>query len=275
LEPEEETSSRARNSLSPLALLGILVSWVALVSIRRPPRKPDENRGKADYPVDTTTNPDDSAPRQLTTVAQVPPAPPQNDNADRRKNDAPLWEKLAATAVAIGTLGLLVVNIFLWSSTKKAADAAMDAAIAAKKAQKFSETSLRVQVRPYLSAVSMRGSGSVIPGKNVIGIVLRNSGRTPALKVSFESAQVSIGVAEAINKSISIIPSESNGGETPIRFTLTEREIGQIKGGKRFTVNAVVRYADVFKDSLKTTICAFYDPKDGQYYYCEEDNDIE
>ena len=128
MEPEKEPASPSQISLWPLGLLGIL----ALVSLLRPSNKSNKNCGQSNHPENTTTNPPNSTPGQPAVVAKVTPPPHQCNNPKRGRNGAPLWEKLAAGAVAIGTLGLLIVNIFLWCSTKKAADAAEKAAVAAQ-----------------------------------------------------------------------------------------------------------------------------------------------
>jgi hypothetical protein len=121
LAPEREPSSSAQSSRGPQGLLYILVSAFAswfgwsLSKVKTP----NENSGEPVPPQDTPNNPHDPTPRNATIVPNIPPSPANSNNANRSQKKAPLWEKLAAAAVAIGTIGLLVVNIFLLSSTQR------------------------------------------------------------------------------------------------------------------------------------------------------------
>jgi len=60
-------------------------------------------------------------------ASQIPASPSQQNQSDKRKVNTPLWEKGAAITIAAGTIGLLVINIFLFRATKQSADAAKNA----------------------------------------------------------------------------------------------------------------------------------------------------
>lgn len=135
--------------------------------------RPDEEASKTVHPQDT---PDPEAQRDKggpppSVVNPIANAPDAQNN---RKSNPPLWE-IATVLVAFG---LLVVNILLWCSTKKAADAAKESADTARKELELSE-------RPWVSVsmpvatdpLTTDSKGQV---STAIHIEIKNVGRTPA-----------------------------------------------------------------------------------------------
>jgi hypothetical protein len=118
LAPEREPSSPAQNSLGPLALLGILVSALALFTLKR-----NQSR-ESIQPQDTTQIKGNLARRKSPIIPDIPPAPPQSNTPKEGKDDTPPWKKRAEIAAVLIALGLLVVNICQMRSTEKAATAA-------------------------------------------------------------------------------------------------------------------------------------------------------
>jgi hypothetical protein len=116
LEPEKESASPPRISLWPLALLGTLL--FALLSSKR------NRSGECVSPHDNPRVKGIFAPRERLAVPQIQPTPTQGTNANGRKDDTPPWKKRAEIAIAIGTVGLLIVNIFQMRSTQKASETA-------------------------------------------------------------------------------------------------------------------------------------------------------
>lgn len=101
-------------SLWPFALLGILVSVVALFSSKR-----NQSR-KAVHPQESSDNKDTSVQTQTTLTAKAVPTPPNSNGAGQSKKGTPFWEKLAVLIA----LGLLIVNICQERATRGALDLA-------------------------------------------------------------------------------------------------------------------------------------------------------
>jgi hypothetical protein len=110
----------------PRGLLFVLVSAIAFFCgwCSAKLRTPKQNVREALPSQDARTAESTQRAVASSLVSQTPSILPQQNQSDGSKNGRPVWEK----AAAIGTLGLLVVNIFLWLSTKKAADAAKESA---------------------------------------------------------------------------------------------------------------------------------------------------
>lgn len=108
-----------------LGILGglLLVFGVSLLSTMS---TQNENSGKTVSPQDAPEERSGNSRRPI--LDSVPEATTKNNHIDAPKRNIPRWERTTAIVVAVGTIGLLVVNIFLWSATKKAANAAQSAA---------------------------------------------------------------------------------------------------------------------------------------------------
>jgi hypothetical protein len=123
---------------------------------------------------------EESVNRQIhpTAISQVPSLPPQQNQPDRNTDNAPAWEKWAAISIAAGTIGLLVVNIFLMSSTKKAANAATSAAETA-------ENSFQLERRRAEDSdeAICNVRGDLVIGETIEHLSISNSGKVPAHKV--------------------------------------------------------------------------------------------
>jgi hypothetical protein len=121
LEPEREASSRARSSHALRGILYILVSafsfWIGWSLSKM---TPNENVGETVSPQDTPGDPQPSGEMRSVIVSQPPPSPEDQEGSKRSTDDTPLWKKIAEGAIAFGTVGLLIINIFLWRSTNDA-----------------------------------------------------------------------------------------------------------------------------------------------------------
>jgi hypothetical protein len=163
LEPERESSSPSQSSLWPLALLGILFSWLAFSASK------GNQCSKPIHPQDTADHKCGSSRAKVDVVSQVPPPPSERNDTNRSKDPTPRWKKIAEIAVAVSTLGLLIVNIFQSRATRDAADAAKNAADSAVAAN-----------RPWIVADSPPQHKRTIQEAN---LEWRNAGKTPAVAV--------------------------------------------------------------------------------------------
>jgi hypothetical protein len=128
LEPEKESAAHPPISLWPL-LLGTLLFAFSYLRLRTPRQatlqvEPPEGNPKIKC---------GNGIVKVETVAQIPPASAKNDGSNGWKDRTPVWKKIAEISVAIGTLGLLAVNIPLSCYTKKSADAAKESADLSKR----------------------------------------------------------------------------------------------------------------------------------------------
>jgi len=119
LESERESTSPPRISLWPLAFLS---TAFALLSLRKSSAQHSKNATKSVHLQDTLAPEWSRSP----IVPQIPPTICQQTEPGRRKHETPLWEKAAGITIAVGTLGLLAVNIFQMRATQKAAEIASD-----------------------------------------------------------------------------------------------------------------------------------------------------
>lgn len=165
--PEKELSSQSRSSVAPLFVLGILVSSFAILRLlfRRHVR---QTSPQAIHPHQRSTEEIDPVPDIVTT--NIPPSPTQQPNAQWRKDDTPDWKKFTEIGVAIGTLGLLVINVFLWIATRDNAEAAKRAAVSSSRA--------------WVAPLGVVLESQLVENKPVtIKISAQNVGKEPALDV--------------------------------------------------------------------------------------------
>jgi hypothetical protein len=105
LETERESSSPYQNSLWPLALLGILVSSLALIASKRnQPFEPGHRQQAPDHE-------GKGGKVEVGIVSKIPPPPPQQQHTNGSKDPTPPWKKVAEIVVAVSTIGLLIGSI--------------------------------------------------------------------------------------------------------------------------------------------------------------------
>jgi len=101
LAPENETSSPSQSSFWPLALLGILVSWLASSAMRR---SSTEYQISATQPQGTTRKEGDGSPEQSAMIAKVVPSPPSKNKSDYCRYPKTAWWKTLAEMIGIGAV---------------------------------------------------------------------------------------------------------------------------------------------------------------------------
>jgi hypothetical protein len=253
---EKESSSPAQKSSVLLGLLGIL-AYVFGALVFSKIHAPHENAGKAIHPQNTSTNPNNSAPRQPSIITEVRPSNQNADNTNGSKQHTPLWEKLAASAVALGTLGLLVVNIFLLRTTKISTDAAKSAAKTAS--DQFSLTKRHAE---DIDEAVFRVQASMAIGTNTIIVPFVNDGIATArhFRAHLEFSQNSVRE----NKQIALLATydvdrdeirgKSSVGEQ--RFTVPNINWNRLYVDSALIVSGTMQYDDGFDRIVNTPFCS-------------------
>ncbi len=172
MELEREPSSLSQSSLWLFGLLGIL-SVSALLTSKR------NQSGKSASPHDKAQVKGNFAPRGAIAVPEIPPSPACGHNTNERKDNTPPWKKWAEIAIALGTVGLLIVNLGQMRSTEKAATAA-------ETANKNAQAALTISQQAYVTVGRQDGTVAevIMPNKTTakaaILVYFQNSGHLPA-----------------------------------------------------------------------------------------------
>ncbi len=177
MKPETKPSLSARISSALQRLQRIRTSVFA---------PSEDGSSKTVHPQDTPApetrrNENGPPPLVINSIANPP------DAENNRKPNTPLWEKAAVLAA----FGLLVVNVLLWCSTKKAANAAETAANVAKQQLELS-TRPWVQVKGELNFkyLGFRPIQDYVRLESGMTYTLENTGNSPAFKVTEAIAPV-------------------------------------------------------------------------------------
>jgi len=258
---EREPSSSSQNSSEPRGLLYILLSAFAFFSgwLLSKSRTPNEAGSETVSPQDYTR--EGSGRRQigLPIVAQSAPTPIRANQADRRTDDTPRWKKIAEWSIAAATVGLLIINIFLWWSTQKAANAAKSAAETAEKSFKLA----RQRAEDSDEAIC-NVRGEVESGSNVEHLTVSNAGKVPAhtVGVYIEVSRNSLPSNERITLFQSLdISQDELRGESPILKDVVLsgfgepdwKKINQIR--EAVVVSGVIKYENGFGSVRHRTFC--------------------
>lgn len=168
-DPKDSSESRGLLYLL-LSAFAFLTGW-SLAKLRADINEEDS---ESVYPQNSSKE-TNRRPIESAIVSQVTPARTQTHRTDERKDYTPRWKKIAESVVALGTLGLLIVDIFLMCSTKKAADTGA--------------TQLELSQRPWvIPLVSIAGllTFDADGASLMLHFKSRNTGPSPAIDVLFE-----------------------------------------------------------------------------------------
>jgi hypothetical protein len=222
-------------------------------------------------PQDRSAN--DTAPQPEPTLnEQVAPTPRQAEYTERSKRHTPLWEKVAAITIAGGTVGLLVVNIFLFCATKKAADAAKESADLTRK-QMESTGAAVIEITKGVAVYFP------VPPSGEVRMNLRNSGHVIAhdihisLSLSLKDTGEQSVLLRTVFSKMETIPAiaPSMYEDRPDRiysFELSRDEHDQIMATKAYlVVEGGFDYENGFDTRTKQPFCnaIIYGPKFGSW----------
>ena len=155
--------SSSQNSPAPRGLLYILVSAFAFLfgySLSKF-RTPYEDGRKTATPQDTPSNESKQGFINPPIVSGIPASPSQQNYPNQGREGTPAWKKAAEICIAVGTAGLLTINIFLWYSTKNAANAAQESAdTASRQLEMMDRPWIKEEVSPAANLMADRGAFS-------------------------------------------------------------------------------------------------------------------
>lgn len=235
MEPDRKTSSPGGISYTLLSALAFLSGlWLANL------RAPDDGQSKSMSPVDHV--------RQ----GQTAPTRKQANYIERRKRHTSLWTTLRESLSVLATVGLLLANVFLLASTKKAANAAKESADIAKKQLEMSErpwiTIAFTVNRPLqFDAAGGMGVGLQIVTKNIghsvatsvrpiVGAEVEGSGEFmkvfKAQKDMCETWRTVRSLPAPGNDQVTLFPQETYTENTTIGFSKDQIEKAQIGKGQ-------------------------------------------
>lgn len=275
MEPEIESSSPPRISLW---LLGLLGTSLALLSLRRSPAQSGNDATESVHPQKTPA--DKCKQVNSAVLANVPPTPPKYHPPYRSKDDTPGWKKRVEIIVAGSTagllfinVGLLLINISLNKSTKKAAKVA-DNTLHFYKEQMRLDQRAWLQIEPGAPIIKSEG-----PDASAHAVVyIKNTGKTPATylegwtKVQLLRIVVSGEKPDFIHRNadtpISVPLLSSNTSSKAIVWAGPPRD-----RSLDVVISGQINYCDVFREQHQITFCLQWwpnpnFPEGGQYLAC-------
>jgi hypothetical protein len=182
-------SSHPQNSGEPSGLLHTLLtafSGVLFGLFLSKLRAPSKEGGEPVSPQEYTGEERSDRPFQPPIVTEIAPAPIHSNQTEWRKDDTPLWKKIAEWSIAAATVGLLFINIFQLGAAKKAAKAAEAGAVAAQNAADIAKRSLESTQRAFITFspnLAVTGIRNKPGGDRIIewsfSVPIENSGVTP------------------------------------------------------------------------------------------------
>jgi len=232
---ESPLPSGKEPSLWPLAFLG---SAIALLSFL----KPVQNTAQSVHPNQTPTEKCNQVDSSILT--NVPPSIAKCNYPNGGEDRTPTWKKAVELIVAISTLGLLVVNIFLMFSTKHSVE--------------ISEKALRSAsagiIRPELGL-----------SRDTINVVFHNIGKGSVrevdarYKITWESIpdEKSIWVSDWKSYNSAVDQAgEGRPNETVIpRFRIPDDWNNYIHSQNAIKVDGIVQYNDGFDNIPPHPFC--------------------
>jgi hypothetical protein len=266
LEPEIKPAFPPRISLWPLALLGIpLFAWSYISS-----RIPRQATSKAEHPQDSPKIKCGDGIIKVDIVSQVPPTPSENENSNGSKECTPLWRKIAEIAIAIGTLGLLLVNIFLASYTSTSARAA-------KRSVELAGKNARMDQRAWVAV-------SDIPPdfqKNKdwkVRIIFKNTGKTPAKDFVIKAIGEAVAKGQKPNQEERTLPGRGIIAPDGLFHSNLSVSSGYDWNSTDLIIHGRIDYDSVFGCSHWTEFCYHFIPDEnsgGGFAPCDSGNDID
>ena len=159
----------------------LLLAFACAASWPQGPSRRGGPTERAPLPVTVIESPGDAADRQ---ARQSRADQQEAESLDARIRSATAAEKLVVVGAGSLALALLGVLALIWTfiATRRSAQAAMRAAMAAESSMKLAQQTMQRQLRAYLTvdAASIRFPR---PGVPRVRVTIRNSGQTPAYEV--------------------------------------------------------------------------------------------
>jgi hypothetical protein len=239
---------------------GILFGWL-LSKFDAPNQEVGESTPQQDAPTPETQR-GMSASSPL--IIHAPANAPETENGER---DTPFWEK----ATVLITLGLLVVNIFLWCATNKAANAAKDSV-------KLAEKNARIDERAWV-AVSNISSEFRQNEDWTVRLIFKNTGKTPARNFVIWGAGESVTKGQKPTTEETKLPGRgviAPDGSFHSNLNISGRYDWKAVD---LIIHGRIEYDSVFTGGHWTRFCYYFVPdkagRTGDFAPCDSGNDID
>jgi hypothetical protein len=263
LDLEREPSSRAQSSLWPLSLLGILFSFLAILSWVK---SKTNQAGETVHPQDSTRHKGTSSPKQPLVVANIPPTPAQHTQPYRREEHTPGWKKLIEITAVVTGLGLLIVTVCQLRSAVK---------------------STRTAQRAWMIPAGAEFIDFEIGKLAKVRCDVKNNGATPAVDAVIEGSldhwltgQVAPNRNDFRNKPTqwkgALVRSGGGVALTSNLLKVDNTVIQQVHSGQmNIRMYGKTFYDDVFGHHHWVTFCSEYDEESGAFVTCDEGNQMD
>lgn len=206
------------------------------------------------------------------------------DTSQHKNNTREWWRLLIESATLVfAVLGFWILYQTL-CATRAAVVAAQTEAGAAVAATDVARDQLRLSERPWVGAYEII-LGKFTPGEQVrVEVVLRNSGKTPALSMKNKIRGVAVyGIPEeppnippiALYASEMVLMPNQTSRIHPVGVVpLTHADFNNVMVKKDwvFVVWGKIIYTDKFQVEGETTLCAYYIPEIQRFGACTKGN---
>ena len=248
-------------------------------------REPHQESGEPIPPEQEASQPSEGTPGLPPSIPQIPPTPANpKDAEDCRKDGTPLWKKASDIVMPLATVVLLVINLFLWHTTDKSAEAAKEAAKTAadtlhKTVEHFRTDerawieieTVKPRIIPFQYEVFIRNVGKTVARDIVLKRLTMMDGNTGAMKArAIQRAQDTMLVEKseipALPMPTSLAPNTAPmipfriGGAAP-NAGYFQHMLGRIDYNDVFGVPHWIKFCFVIIDS------------NGNVQYCETGNE--
>jgi hypothetical protein len=232
-------------------------------------------------PIDTEDDPEkkhkESAP-VLRAEFQIPPSVVACYEASQQKNDR--REKLK---IGMEFLGVALVIITLWA-TWIAADAAKNSADTAVATLKFTEASAHLDQRAWVGVADFVTPELKAGEKADFGVIITNSGKTPALKVQVQMIGRMLGKDLVFSPSYPLKPPGSSVtildpgmracvNDLHLTYRFSQGEVDNMRNGiVVMYLFGKISYEDIFRRPHCRTFCRYLSPDFGAANVCDTYN---
>jgi hypothetical protein len=249
-----KASSSDRISLWPLALLGVLASWLTY-------------KIKTPHESDSTYDAKNDGKPSPASVANPAPSLPENLTAETicRPDQTPWWKTFGEGAAIIGGIGLLIVNFFQMKATQQAADATTQATV------RSTRPWVGVQYPIEVTSVDWDNHTATYV------VTIKNYGPSVALHLAVAANIVSNSVVlpqiqnEACERSLMISKGTASNGQQFPPMTgetmfptdgfgrwFTDDSFPVAQDSNRFWIVGCITYSDQFEKPRVTRFCNVY-----------------
>jgi hypothetical protein len=240
------------------------------------PTKPANDTGESVTQDQPATGISNGPPEQPPVILNIPPSPPEDSNADRRKDHTPTWKIIVETVALILAAGLFILNILQTLTTRDAVN--------------LTREQVHIGQRAYLY---MHNGVLDYPPKVGEGLHatfdLTNNGQTPAKDIYYSFYfDISEGIPPVTARYVPASPipaGECLKLSALLLNKLTDSDLKIITAnnmpsldgntlnkpiGPRLYLRIFTKYKDVFGGEGLTEFCGIYDASMNRFLGCAD-----